>query len=201
MKRDFSTKLAEFVSIIFNPILLGLMILIATIYQSRMSDILELGWVIATSVLNGIVLALIYWYLRLRGYVFDDSIDDKKIKHGRLLLLIIILILVSLELLVLVSTKVYQPLLAVFMGGISTIILGSIITYYWKISWHTSAMTFFLAMFFLLYGWKIWPMIFLLILLFWARMWLRRHTFWQLMSGVIVSLLVMYLVFTYFQLL
>lgn len=196
----YLTKFAEIISIIFNPLLIGLVVLIIAITKSGMSSALETQWIIASFVANGLILGLIYWYLRNLGYIFDDSIDNKKIRHGRLILLLNVLAIVFLESLVIFFTKIYQPILAVFVGGLFTIIIGMIITNFWKISWHSSAITYFVSMFIFIFKWKIWPILILMVLIFWARIYLKRHTIWQLIGGVLLSLLVMYATFSFFAL-
>lgn len=196
----YLTKFAEIISVIFNPLLIGLVVLIIAITKSGMPSILESRWIITLLIINGLILGLIYWYLRNLGYIFDDSIDNKKIRHGRLVLLLNVLAIVFLESLVIFLTKIYQPILAVFVGGLFTIIIGMIITNFWKISWHSSAITYFVSMFIFIFKWKIWPILILMVLIFWARIYLKRHTIWQLIGGVLLSLLVMYVTFSFFNL-
>lgn len=201
MKKSLSTKFAEFISVIFNPILLGLVIVTIAIVKSKMPRDLESTWIIATLILNGAVLAFVYLFLVKRGFVFDDSIQSRKILYGRLVLLIILLVMVTLELLVLVSTNPYQPLLAVFYGAVITLVLGMAITNWWKISWHSAMATFFISMFIFINRNQGWPLTIILALIIWSRLKLKRHTIWQLLGGIALSIGVMLVVLRYFNLL
>lgn len=201
MKKSLLVKSAEVISILLNPFLLGLVIVVMAVLKSKMPSQLQSAWLIAIVILNGGILTLVYLFLVKKGYVFDESMDNKKILHGRIVLLLILLTMVTLELLVLVSTTVYQPLLAVFYGAVITILLGLIITSFWKISWHSTMITFFTAMLVIIYKWKVWPVTVLFILIVWSRLILKRHNIWQLLGGVTLSIIVMLGVFAYFGLL
>ncbi|EKD56710.1 MAG: hypothetical protein ACD_58C00118G0009 [uncultured bacterium] len=200
MKKTLLIKFAELISIIFNPFALGLAILVMAIVKSKMPQVEQLVWIITVTVLNGAVLALIYWIFINAGYIFDDSVQNKKILHGRLVLLTLLLVLVTIELLVLVSTSAYQPLLAVYIGGVLTLVLGLLITNFWKISWHSTMITFFTGMFVFMYNYRAWPLVLVFITVIWSRILLKRHTIWQLTAGVLLSIIVIIAVFGYFGL-
>lgn len=166
-----------------------------------MSTQTTLCWILAVLVLNAAIPGLFYMFFTSRGYVFDDTLQNKKVQRERLIIFSIFLTVITLELLILVSTGVYQPLLAVFTGGILTIVLGGMITYFWKISIHASLTTFFVVMLIVIFGWKVWPVVFLIPLIFWSRIVLNRHTFLQLFFGCLISLAIVLTTFNLFGLL
>ncbi|MCL5795474.1 MAG: hypothetical protein M1338_03890 [Patescibacteria group bacterium] len=195
-------KIASFVSnYLLNPGVLALVILVMAVLRSRMPENTLICWLLAILVLNTAIPGLFYLFFTSHGFVFDATLQNKKVNRERLAILGIFLALITLELLILVSTGAYQPLLAVFAGGILTIVIGGAITYFWKISIHATLTTFFVAMIILLYGWNFWPVIFLIPLVFWSRIILNRHTFLQLLFGCILSLAIVLVTFNVFGLL
>lgn len=196
------TKMANFISNLSNPGLLAVLILLAAVFKSKMPSTDTVVWVLAILILNTLIPGLIYLFFTTRGYVFDDSLQNKKVQRERLILFLVFLILVVLELLVLIGTKnYYQPLLAVMVGGIITIALGSLVTFFWKISVHAVMITFFVAMVILMVGWSYWPVALLIPLVMWSRLVLYRHNIWQLILGMIFSLIIVIATFGFYGIL
>lgn len=182
-------KIARVVSdILFNPGVLAIIILIVAVLKSSMPETIMYCWLIAVIVLNGVIPGLFYLFFTSRGYVFDTREQNIKIRKERIIIFSVFLALVTLELLILVSTRIYQPLLAVFTGGIITLVVGSIITYFWKISVHSAMITFFVAMLVIIFGWQVWYAVVLIPIVWWSRLVLNRHTLLQLLFGFFLSL-------------
>lgn len=198
--KTLSRKLAQAISLIFNPFLLGIIVVLIAVNKTTMNEDLKMAWYAAILIINGFIPAVVYFSLSKLGYVFDDSLDNIKVHRHRILLLASLLFLVTIEFLILVFSGGHQPLLAVFFGGMSTIILGIIITYFWKISWHSAGSTFFSAMFIFIYGWQFWYIFLMLILVIWSRLYLKRHTPWQLLAGVMIAFLVIFGTFAFYGL-
>lgn len=194
-------KIANFISEVLNPGILAIIILLVAVLKSKIPEPQLAGWIIAIIVLNGIVPGIIYLFFTSRGYVFDDSLFNKQVQKERIIIFSVFLAIVALELLILVLTNVYQPLLAVFTGGVITLVIGGLITYFWKISVHSTLTTFFVVMLVLLFGWQVWLVILLIPLVFWSRITLARHTFLQLFFGFIFSLAVVLIIFNIFGIL
>lgn len=183
-------KIANLISNIFNPAILAIVMLLVAVLKSSMTQVETTSWILAIIVLNGVIPGLFYLFFTHHGWVFDDTLQNKKILRERTILFSIFLVLATLELLILVSTHPYQPILTVFSGGIVTLIIIGLITYFWKISIHATMITFFVVMFILLYGWRIWLILLLIPIIFWSRLMLKRHNFWQLLFGFILSLII-----------
>lgn len=199
--KDTKISIAEVVSIILDPIFLGLLILIASIIKSSMLQNVMIGWIIGILILNALIPALFYWFFTSQGYVFDAPLTNKNAQKQRIIIFMIYLAVIALELIVLVSTHIYQPLFAVLVGATITIIIGSIISYFYKVSVHASMATLFVSMIILLFGWGWWPVILFIPVIFWSRLMLHRHTISQLLTGFVLSLVIVLMTFSYFGLL
>lgn len=182
---------AQIISRVFDPAVLGIVILLVAIGRGSMTSTEMIAWIIAIIILNGLIPLLFLIYFTNQGYVFDDILENEAVNRQRVRIYIVFLAIVVLEFLILVSTQQHQPLLAVFTGGLIAIGLGLIITYYWKISLHAALITFFVAMLICLYGPKLLPSVLLIILVFWSRLVLKRHNFSQLLAGFLLALIVL----------
>jgi len=76
---------------------------------------------------------------------------------------------------------------AIFFGSFLTTMVLTIITYFWKISFHTSWITFFCITYYIIFG--NWALLLLLFipLVAWARVKIKRHSVGQVISGVVVT--------------
>jgi membrane-associated phospholipid phosphatase len=185
-----SDSIAKIISIIFDPAALGILILVVAIIRSDMPSFETIGWIISVVVLNGIVPLMFLVYFYRKGYVFDDVLQKKDIHRQRVRLYYVFLTVVAIELIYLYFTIHYQPLYAVLTGGLVAIVVALAITYFWKISLHSSIVTLFVAMLLFIYGTKVVVAIAFIPLVFWSRIVLKRHTFWQLFAGFILALII-----------
>lgn len=184
-------KLAELVSNVFNPGFLAILILLVAVYESQMPFNVSIGWYLGIIVLNGVIPGMVYWFFTSKGYVFDDTLHNEDVHRERVAIYGVFLLLTTIELLVMVSAKhFYQPLYATLVGGIIAIIIAGVLSYFWKVSMHSSMITFFVLMIVLMFGPAWWPVVFLIPLVWWARLVLYRHTIWQLLVGMILSIVV-----------
>lgn len=194
-------KIAEIVSVILNPGVLAILILFMAIYKSHMPFNIALGWYIAVLVLNCIIPGLIYLFFTHHGYVFDDTLHNKHVHRERIILFGVFLSVTAVELLVMALTRqFYQPLFAVIIGGIVAIIIAGAVSYFWKVSMHSSMITFFTMMIVFIFGYQYWPVFLLIPLIWWARLVLYRHTIWQLFAGMFFSILIVLSTFYFFGL-
>ncbi len=190
-KKNFTKIFADVISIIFNPALLGMVILVIGVLRSEMSFNTEIGYLASIIILDGIIPGILYKILIKKGYTFDSDLSPEPLHKNRTTILSIFLAVVAIQIVYMLLTTIYQPLLAILTGGFLAILAGLIISRYWKISMHASLVTIFVAMLIYLYGIEnIWPTLFFIPLVFWARLVLNRHTIWQLLAGLGVSIII-----------
>jgi len=201
MKNKKLIQIAKFISDIFNPGVLALIILFTAVYRSSLAREEAFAWYLAILVVNGLIPGVFYLFFTSRGYVFDDTLKNKKVHKERILLLGLFLVITVIEVLIMSATgNYYQPLYAVLVGGIISIIIAAIVSYFWKVSMHSSMITFFTLMVIFMFGPATWPVLFLIPLVWWSRLILCRHTIWQLIIGSIISIIIVYFTFHFFSL-
>lgn len=190
-KKNLVKIFADVVSLVFNPALLGMAILLIGALRSEMAYNTEILYLISIVVLDGIIPGVIYKILLQKGYTFDSDLSPRPLHKNRTAILLIFLIVVGAQIMYMLFTTIYQPLLAILTGGFLAILAGLIISRYWKISMHASLVTIFVAMLIYLYGIEnVWPTLFFIPLVFWARLALNRHTIWQLLAGFGASIII-----------
>lgn len=201
-KDQKNIKFAELVSNIFNPGILAILILLVAVYKSGMPTNIAVGWYVGILVLNGVIPGMIYLFFTHKGYVFDDTLHNDDVHKERVAIYGVFLSLTAIELLVMVAARhFYQPLYATFVGGTVAIIIAGAVSYFWKVSMHSSMITFFVLMLILMFGPDWWPTILLIPLVWWSRLVLYRHTIWQLLGGMLLSIAVALGTFWFFGLL
>ena len=76
---------------------------------------------------------------------------------------------------------------------------GTLVTFYWKISVHTSSFTMVAFVLILLFGWMWWPVLLLIPPLAWSRVERKKHTWAQVIAGSGLTALVFYLGLTFLE--
>jgi len=199
-KNKVEYYLAEGISWVLNPAILALLIIGIGVWKSPMDPTIKIIWLLSVIAMDGIIPMFFYAYFLNKGYVFDGPVTEKTIHKNRVKIFVVILFLIAIQILALISTHVYQPLLMVLTGGLLAVGFVLIITYFWKISLHSGMTTIFAAMLIALYGIdKMWLAILLIPLVFWSRLVLGRHNFWQLTGGVALATLVVFLTLYIFK--
>ncbi|MCE5330257.1 hypothetical protein LLG07_08015 [bacterium] len=89
---------------------------------------------------------------------------------------------------------------AIFFTSFITTFILTIITYFWKISFHTSWITFTSITYYVLFGkWMLFLLMFVP-LVAWARVKIKRHTIAQVMAGSFLTLITSLLGYSFFGL-
>ena len=76
-----------------------------------------------------------------------------------------------------------------FLGLILEIV-GTVITFFWKISAHLAANSFVIAVVMVLFGWQWWPVLLILPVVAWARVIRKKHTVMQTIAGGVLPFVI-----------
>jgi len=194
-------KIAEIISLIFNPGFLILISLLLGIEKSNFSKNNEIIILSSAILLNGFLPAALMLYYSKKGIVIDDVLLNKEVLQNRSHILGWGAVLLSLEAICVSFLKKPEPIFAICVTLVA--ILGAlfIITLYRKISLHAAGITFFSFIIIVLFGRSFWPVLFLIPIVVWSRLYLLRHTKTQLVAGFFVTLIITSLILYYFKLL
>lgn len=87
---------------------------------------------------------------------------------------------------------------AIFFGSFLTVIILVLITYFWKISFHTSWITYFCITYYIVFG--KWAVLFAVCipLVAWARVKIKRHSVAQVIAGSAVTVITAFFGYSFF---
>jgi membrane-associated phospholipid phosphatase len=187
-------KFAKMVSYTFDGSVLVLPVFLATCFYRRQNPA-----VVVPSFLAAIAFTALLPYMTVLLLYKARKISNLQIpkRKERLLPLLIINICIVIGFFVLIYTQPEKLLLSVYTIYLLALPVISIITLFWKISFHTSYITLFSIVFLIVLGkWAILT-IPLIPLVGWSRIKLKKHTLSQVLGGIAVigtiSLTVFYL--------
>jgi len=194
-KFDGQQKLAWVISRILDPsIVLSIMIVIL-IWQSRVDFKRGLFWSLLLLCLS-VILPLIYvLYLMRKGEVSDWDISHRRERYA---LLFFTIFCWSLSVLILVVFGGPKLLLVAAVDGLAILSVYSLITIFWKISIHSGVISCTVTLLIILFGLSLSPLLLLVLAMIWARYKMRKHTFFQLVGGALLTSSITVLVFSSF---
>lgn len=189
--------IAELISLLFDPFgttLLTSLILIVTsniiLTQTKLT--------IVSFLLLALAVPAAYLVYGLKtGKIKDIFISDRRERYN---LLIIASVVATLFTAILWYFSAPKLILAYSTAALVLALVMTIVTFFWKISGHTSVLT--LNLLTLLFVWQynhLWLVI-LLPIVAWARIKLKVHTLEQVVAGTVVSTMIFFWVFGWFEL-
>ncbi|GEM_PF-839218 len=177
-------KIAKLISFVFDGSVLALPIFLSIYFNDRNKLLENLPSLLITI----FSLAIIPYSLIVLLYKLK-KISDLHIpkRRERILPLIIINVIVIAGFISLNFVPATLLLKTTYEVYIFTLIILSLISIFWKISFHTSYATLFAVIFITIYGkWGLFALI-LIPIMIWARTILKRHTLSQATSGVLIT--------------
>lgn len=171
-------QLAVILSRIFEPmIVLSVLLILATV-QAK-TDGLFLLFAFIVIILP--IALLRFWFVRARG--LDWDIKDRK-KRIAPLSVFLLFVFVDLMLVRLWQNTLLTDLFTLFlMWGFGYLA----ITLVWKISGHTSVLMLAALLILDWYGLGMWPILFVVPLVAWARIVTKNHSLGQAIGGIVYS--------------
>jgi hypothetical protein len=179
-------KFAQAISYIFDGSVLALPIFIAVIFFNNknrsISDVL-LNFLI-TSFFIAFIPYLFIFFLYKSKRISDLQMPKRK---ERYIPLMIINLSVITGFCVLLFSSPAKLLLTVYSIYLLCLPVISIITFFWKISFHSSYITLFSIIYLIVFGkWAVFTLV-LIPLVGWSRIKLKKHTLAQVLVGVVVT--------------
>lgn len=184
--------LAEVISWAFFPPLVATVFFIFLIFWYSDDFSQGLNWIITIAPFL-IFIPLIFFTISLKlGWISDVDLSNRKERPAFLAVFITSLMVATV---ILYLIHVPEKLLVYTLSGLIVTITTAFITLFWKISYHTTVTTSAISAIVILGGLRFAWLLFLIVPVAWARVALKKHTFWQVVFGAAVSFLITYLVF------
>ncbi len=194
-----SEKFAKRISDLINPLTSGTFVAAFFIFRISNSPLEALKWVIVIVTLTTAPPTAYIVYLLKTGQLTDIHMPERKERLKPLLFTFGWLII---SIIALVIFKAPSSLILLTGVALLQVLILGLITTLWKISFHSSAIMSAATVTVLFHSQWAWIASPLVPLVGWARIKLRRHTLWQVISGYIagiaVALSAVYLIERYF---
>lgn len=190
-----SHVLAEIISWGFFPPIVATVFFVFLVfwYSSDLSE--GFTWLVTVSPFL-IFCPLIFFAISYKlGWVSDIDLSERKERPVFLVVFVVSLLLLSIFLYIL---GVPEKFFIYVFSGLVMSALASIITLYWKISFHTAITSSVITAILILGGLRFWPFIILVPLIGWSRVVLKKHTIWQVTGGALLAFGVTCIIFYLF---
>lgn len=189
-------KIATVISNLFDPVPMISLLELFGIFATKMSPNAQHFWFILFLIMASVIGGLMIWLMKL-GYVFDERLKKGDDNHrDRLAILWVVNAFLVIAVLIAWYIGELEPLWSVLIATLVTLVVATIITAFYKISFHMIGITSLITVIVLWFGTSFWPIILLVPLLAWSRRVLNRHTPWQLFFGTIVPIGVFICIFS-----
>ncbi|MFH1890263.1 MAG: hypothetical protein ABIJ91_01710 [Candidatus Kuenenbacteria bacterium] len=182
-------KLYRAVSLLSQiPILTAILILLLLKFGKL--DYQDLHWIVIT-LINLSFFPLIYGFsLYLNHNVSDENI---MIRKERIMPFFVVTAIYGINFILAITLGAPKILQIIAVNYFLLSIILSIITIFWKISAHVAGMTIFIALSAILINYQALFFSPLIFLVAWVRIKIESHNFWQVVSGGILAIIIIYL--------
>ncbi len=185
-------KFARTLSYIFDGSYISIPVFIIICLRIVDNVFLALGWAILCLIFATIIPFLYIFILFRKKLVYDIHLPKKENRIKPLIVAIISYVMGFFVLYVL-GAPVF--LKAIFALSLINAVILTTITYFWKISFHTSWITITSISFYILFGRWMLLLLLLILLIGWARVKIKRHTIMQVVMGAAISAIVALFIF------
>jgi len=187
--------LAEVISWLFFPPLVGTVFFIFLIFWYSTDLNQGLRWLVVIAPFL-MFIPLIFFATSFKlGWISDIDLSHRQERPTFLLVFVVSLFAAAM---ILYFLHVPLKFFVYVFSGLVMMIIASLITLGWKISFHTAVVTSVVTAIVILGGFKFWPFLLLIPIIGWARVALGRHTLSEVIGGASVALIVTASVFYLF---
>ncbi len=175
--------IAKTISIIFGPIVLWPTTLFIIATKTQLHSV-NYKIVSLMLFLLLVVLPFAYIFILYKQSAITDLDLTKRQQRFKPLFFIFIFLIISFVIVHLFGTKLLSDL---FVITFVLFLIDLLITMFWKISYHMAINVVATILINYLYNWSF-PILYVSIpLVFWSRLYLKKHDVWQLLSALILN--------------
>lgn len=175
-------KIAQIISIVLGPIIWPVFIIILVL-KSRLSNDKAI-FILFILLFFQVFIPYFYIFLKYKlKKISDLDITERKQRHNPMIITSISFLISLIFVYFLGNYFLIKILIMTFL----IMIINTIITFFWKISLHMTINIIFSILVNYLFNWKF-SIIYLTIpLIFWSRLYLKKHTINQLLGALILN--------------
>lgn len=191
-RTDTKQRLAVLTSNILNPFLMGVALIFLFSFSSTATTSEAFKWAAISMAVGILPVFMIVLYFYKNGQLDNFFIS---VRGQRTRIYILGSIFASLSSVLLAYLGAPLVLVAVFVSGLSAVLIFAFINLRWKISVHTGFMAGSSIALVMLYGWTAAASVALVPLAAWARIKLDSHSLAQTVGGAVMAALIVGAVF------
>lgn len=186
-------KLAEFISFFFHPVVFALLVPFLEVYRHTSNFGYSLKWMFFSAFFLLLALGL-FFLMRPSDFFSDFDISKRENRVGFYTISCFIAVLYFIA--AVWFKGIFFPLSLLSLGIIIGIILIELVNFYIKVSIHVAVACSFVIMTGLIYGvWVLLLSFWILPLVIWSRLLLKKHTSLEALTGVLIGATVTCLTF------
>lgn len=190
-------RLAKLTSNVLNPFLVSFIIIVILAFDSASSVADAVKWSLISVVLSVLPVFTVVVYL-VRNKKLDSIHVQPREQRTRIYLLASALAVVGC--IVVFVLEAPELLRAAFVSGLIAIVVFMAINLFWKISLHTAFVAASVTILIIVYGsMAAWTLV-LLLLVVWARLEMKLHSWVQVAAGALLAAAIVVLMFWIFGL-
>jgi hypothetical protein len=183
-QQPIATQTAQLLSYIFNPPLVMLPLLLVIAIGTANARLLGITWWLTATIGISIV-PTIFVILGVRKGTYGDLFISER--SHRIIPLLVGLICICLTSFILLAEHASRPFMLTIISVLVTSIIATLITSFWKISFHVAVITGAVTTLTIVFG-LVWLLIAPLIpIVAWARWIVKAHTPAQMLAGALVA--------------
>lgn len=183
-------KFARIISTIFVPP--SFTIIVYSLFAFFVEPSIEKSLtVFFVAFLFGFAAPIVMFFVLRRKKMISDN--DAMIKDQRTVPYLIAIIFYSIGLIILILSKVSIVSIAFWFCYISNTVITILINRYWKISAHSMGASGAAAALFFVFGWNSFVAVIITLLVGWSRIELKCHTIQQVIAGIVLAFVSVYL--------
>lgn len=183
-------KFARIISTIFVPP--SFTIIVYLLFAFLVEQTIEKSYtVFLVALLFGFIAPIVMFIILRKKKLISDN--DAMIKDQRTVPFLIAIIFYSIGLIILILSEVSIISIAFWFCYISNTIITILINKYWKISAHSMGASGAAAALFFVFGWNSFAVMIITLLVGWSRIELKCHTTLQVVGGIILAFVSVFL--------
>jgi len=186
---------AEIISWLFFPPLVATVFFVFLIFWYSQDLSQGLQWLTYVAPFL-IFIPLVFFALSYKLHWISDVDLTKRSERPAFLIVFTVSLAIASAIMYLLQAP--EKFVIYIFSGLIMVILASIITFYWKISFHTMVTTSVVSAIVIIGGLRFWPFFLLLPIIAWARIVLKKHSLYQVIGGVFLSAAITWSVFALF---
>ena len=196
MQTETRQRIANLMSNIFNPFLVGTVSILILSFESASGALDALKWSIILIAIGILPIFLAAIYLVRKGKLVSIFTG---VRQQRTRIYLLAGVCAGAGYAILHYSGAPLMLVATFATGLSAAVIFTVINLWWKISLHTSLITALVTILVISYGWIAMVAVVLVFLIGWARLELKQHSPAQVVVAALLSALIVVVGLVWFR--